>query len=164
MKERPFHVRTAEMIYVRPPVKWNPLAVLISCFLALVVAGCQEPEKHIQVQVFITTKGGENIKLGAVPIEVMDEATFHKNINDWNDGIQKQKRKDLILELKTDTENEIAILNRWEKENGSGPELTGRKLRTVHDSIKWEQKRKNAFHTWLEIDKYQTARTDPNGT
>src|ERR1700742_3930617 len=84
---------------------WNDL---ISAF---------QSDKHIHVQVFITTKGGQNIELGGIPIEVMDEAAFRKNVEVWNDFIRK--RKQTMLELKAAVENQVSVLNRLEKQNGS---------------------------------------------
>ena len=48
----------------------------LSLCLLLAVAGCSKKPTLIQGQIFVVTKGGENIKMGAVPVRVIPEEQF----------------------------------------------------------------------------------------
>lgn len=60
-----------------------PILAALACIL---LSGCDK-RGSVQVQVFITTKGGENVRLGNVPITVFDEQGFQKVVSAFNSTI-----------------------------------------------------------------------------
>jgi hypothetical protein len=126
------------------------LLFLIGIFtLLLPLLGCRQSHT-VQIQVFITTKSGENMKLGAVPIMMVDETTFQKYVAIYNDLSVKQTQ--LYWTTKGRMEKEIA-------ENR--PLYAGIKADLIGTVIDWESNRVEMFHD--DVLRNATVRTDPEG-
>ncbi|MGA2541445.1 MAG: hypothetical protein ABSG78_07755 [Verrucomicrobiota bacterium] len=138
-----------------------------TCFVCITLFGCQQSEHHIQVQVFLTTQGGSSIKLGAVPICVLDEPTFQKVLGVYNQNTMPGgQRYQIDVNTKAQIADALAKLKAIESKYGSdvnaSPQYLGEKLQLVGLVIDWAKERKSNFHTILG-NKFEVGRTDADG-
>ncbi len=67
-------------------------SAIILVFLACVLASCSKKPTLINGQIFVVTKGGENIKMGAVPVRVIPEEQFKEIARKTVPEIERQWR------------------------------------------------------------------------
>jgi formylglycine-generating enzyme required for sulfatase activity len=70
------------------PVKFLQFTVLS---ITLAFASCNKKPTLIQGQIFVVTEGGENIKMGAIPVRVIPEEAFKEVARSTVTAIERQK-------------------------------------------------------------------------
>jgi len=72
-------IQNEDTFLLESSVKSSPRLILIALLLAWALVGCNSDKQgKIEVQVFITTNSGENLRLGNAPIVVMNEQMFQE--------------------------------------------------------------------------------------
>jgi hypothetical protein len=151
------------------PKVLSVMASFISCFVVALacagIFGCAngtDKQGKIEVQVFITTQGGDNIKLGNVPVVVMDDKTFqHWKIELSGLASRTEPR------LKTVIETGLTGLRRGQQMQVStvSPEYQQLKVMTTEAIASYYVYRSYYFHDLIaeHPEKFSAIYTDADG-
>ena len=69
----------------------TPFLNILPLLLCLALASCSKKPALIQGQIFVVTKGGENIKMGAIPVRVIPEEAFKEIARSTVTAIERQQ-------------------------------------------------------------------------